>query len=91
VISGFNITIIAALLVGLFSRIFGSGEFDVRRAANFAILGIAIYTILIGCNALLVRLAITKGLALLTTYLGRRQTGLNTLGDVNDTAQCECW
>ena len=80
VISGFNITIIAALLVGLFSRIFGSGEFGVRRAAIFALLGIAIYTILVGADAAVVRAAIMGGLALFATLLGRRQTGLNTLG-----------
>ena len=80
VISGFNITIIAALLVGLFSRIFGSGEFGVRRAAIFALLGIAVYTILVGADAAVVRAAIMGGLSLFATLLGRRQTGLNTLG-----------
>ena len=82
VISGFNITIIAALLVGLFSRIFGSGEFGVRRAAIFALLGIAVYTILVGADAAVVRAAIMGGLSLFATLLGRRQTGLNTLGQV---------
>ena len=79
VISGFNITIIAALLVGLFSRLFGSGEFGVRRAAIFALLGIALYTILVGADAAVVRAAIMGGLALFATLLGRRQAGLNTL------------
>jgi len=82
VISGFNITIISALLVALFSRIFGGGEFGVRRAAIFALLGIALYTILVGGDAAVVRAAIMGGLALLATLLGRRQVGLNTLAVV---------
>ena len=82
VISGFNITIIAALLVGLFSRMFGSGEFGVRRAAVFALLGIAIYTILVGADAAVVRAAIMGSLALFATLVGRRQVGLNTLAIV---------
>jgi len=65
--------------VGLFSRLFGSGEFGVRRAVIFALLGIAIYTILVGADAAVVRAAIMGGLALFATLLGRRQTGLNTL------------
>jgi competence protein ComEC len=79
VISGFNITIIAAMLVALFSRIFGGGEFGVRKAAVFALLGIAVYTILVGADAAVVRAAIMGGLALFATLLGRRQAGLNTL------------
>ena len=65
--------------MGLFSRLFGSGEFGVRRAAVFALLGIALYTILVGADAAVVRAAIMGGLALFATLLGRRQAGLNTL------------
>ncbi|MFN2214253.1 MAG: ComEC/Rec2 family competence protein [Anaerolineales bacterium] len=79
VISGFNITIIAGLLMALFSRLFGSGEFGVRWAAIFALLGIALYTILVGADAAVVRAAIMGGLALFATLVGRRQVGLNTL------------
>jgi len=79
VISGFNITIIAAMLVALFSRIFGGGEFGVRKAAVFALLGITVYTVLVGADAAVVRAAIMGGLALFATLLGRRQAGLNTL------------
>ena len=82
VISGFNITIVSALLVSLFSRIFGAGELGVRRAAVFALLGIAVYTLLVGADAAVVRAAIMGGLALFATLLGRRQTGLNTLAIV---------
>jgi competence protein ComEC len=63
----------------LFSRLFGAGEFGVRRAAIFALLGIALYTILVGADAAVVRAAIMGGMALFATLLGRRQAGLNTL------------
>ncbi len=42
VISGFNITIIVGLLVGVFNRIFGGGQFGVRRAAIMG--GTAVFT-----------------------------------------------
>jgi competence protein ComEC len=82
VISGFNITIIAALLVGVFSRIFGRGQFGVRRAAVVALLGIAVYTILVGADAAVVRAAIMGGTAMFASLVGRRQDGLNTLAVV---------
>ena len=82
VISGFNITIIAGLLVGVFSRLFGSGQFGIRRAAVFALIGIAIYTILVGADAAVVRAAIMGGLAIFASLVGRRQAGLNTLAVV---------
>ncbi|MGW8225629.1 MAG: ComEC/Rec2 family competence protein [Anaerolineales bacterium] len=69
----------AGLLMALFSRLFGSGEFGVRWAAVFALLGIALYTILVGADAAVVRAAIMGGLALFATLVGRRQVGLNTL------------
>jgi competence protein ComEC len=65
--------------MALFSRLFGSGEFGVRWAAVFALLGIALYTILVGADAAVVRAAIMGGLALFATLVGRRQVGLNTL------------
>jgi competence protein ComEC len=79
---GLNITIIAALLVGLFSRILGAGEFGVRRAALFALLGIAVYTILVGADSAVIRAAIMGSLTLFAALLGRRQAGLNTLAIV---------
>jgi competence protein ComEC len=82
VISGFNITIIAGLLVGVFSRVFGGGQFGVRRAAVFALLGIAVYTILVGADAAVVRAAIMGGTAVFASLVGRRQDGLNTLAVV---------
>ncbi len=73
-ISGFNIAIIAALFVTFFSRILGP-----RRGVWVAIAGIALYTILVGAEASVVRAAIMGGLGLFARQVGRRQTALNTL------------
>lgn len=73
-ISGFNIAIIAGLFVILFSRLFGA-----RRGPWLAIAGIALYTILVGADAAVVRAAIMGGLGLFARQVGRRQTALNTL------------
>jgi len=76
-ISGFNITIIAALFVLLFDRLLGP-----RRGALVAILGIALYTFLVGASASVIRAALMGGLALFARQVGRRQDGLNTLAFV---------
>ncbi|MBU2611467.1 MAG: ComEC/Rec2 family competence protein, partial [Chloroflexi bacterium] len=73
-ISGFNITIIAALLVTVFNRLLGP-----RRGALAAVIGIALYTLLVGADAAVVRAAFMGGLALFARQVGRRQDGLNTL------------
>jgi competence protein ComEC len=73
-ISGFNITIIAGLFVAFFSRFFGP-----RKGALFAVLGIALYTSMVGADAAVVRAAIMGGLALFARQIGRRQDGLITL------------
>ncbi|PJF23983.1 MAG: hypothetical protein CUN53_20140, partial [Phototrophicales bacterium] len=73
-ISGFNISIIAALFVTFFSRFLGE-----RRGRLLAILGIALYTFLVGADAAVVRAAIMGTLALLARQVGRRQMALNTL------------
>jgi competence protein ComEC len=73
-ISGFNIAIIAGLFFTLFSRMFGQ-----LRGSIVAILGIALYTFLVGADAAVVRAAIMGGLALLIRLLGRRNDGLNAL------------
>lgn len=73
-ISGFNITIIAGLFASFFGRIFNP-----RRAAMAAALGIAIYTILVGADAAVLRAALMGGLSLFARQVGRRQHGLNTL------------
>jgi len=73
-ISGFNIAIIAGLFFTLFSRVLGQ-----LRGSIVAILGIALYTFLVGADAAVVRAAIMGGLALTIRLLGRRNDGLNAL------------
>jgi competence protein ComEC len=73
-ISGFNIAIIAALFVTFFSRILGP-----RHGTWAAVVGIALYTILVGADAAVVRAAIMGGLGLFARQVGRRQTAINTL------------
>jgi competence protein ComEC len=73
-ISGFNIAIIAGLFFALFSRLFGQ-----LRGSILAILGIALYTVLVGADAAVVRAAIMGGIALTVRQLGRRNDGLNAL------------
>ena len=73
-ISGFNISIIAGIFFAFFSRIFGD-----RRGTFFAILGIALYTFIVGADASVVRAALMGSLALFARQVGRRQTALNTL------------
>lgn len=76
-ISGFNISIIAAIFIAVFGRVFGQ-----RRGNLLAILGIALYTFLVGADAAVVRAAIMGTLSLLARQVGRRQFGLNTLAFV---------
>lgn len=73
-ISGFNIAIIAGLFFTLFSRLFGQ-----LRGSIVAILGIALYTLLVGADAAVVRAAIMGGISLTARQLGRRNDGLNAL------------
>ncbi len=73
-ISGFNITIVAGLFATFFGRLL-----DPRRGAVAAAFGIAIYTLLVGADAAVVRAAIMGGLSLFARQVGRRQHGLNTL------------
>ena len=73
-ISGFNIAILAGLFVLLFSRLLGR-----RKGAIAAVLGITVYTVLVGATASVVRAAIMGILAIFARQTGRRQNGLNTL------------
>jgi len=73
-ISGFNISIIAGIFFAFFSRFLGD-----RRGAIVAILGIALYTVLVGADAAVVRAAVMGSLALFAKQVGRRQVALNTL------------
>lgn len=76
-ISGFNIAIVAAVLVGLFSRFFGK-----QVGALLAVLGILFYTLLVGADPSVVRAAIMGTLSLLAAQVGRRNLALNTLAVV---------
>ncbi len=69
-ISGFNITLVAGLLVTLFGRALGP-----RRGAALAALGIGAYTILVGADAAVVRAALMGGLSLLAQQLSLTPTG----------------
>jgi len=73
-ISGFNIAIIAGLFFTLFSRILGQ-----VRGSIAAILGIALYTFLVGADAAVVRAAVMGGLSLTIRQFGRRNDGLSAL------------
>ena len=73
-ISGFNIAIIAAIFVTLFSRFFGK-----RWGAVLAVLSIAFYTVLVGASPSVVRAAIMGTLSILAGQIGRRNLALNML------------
>ena len=74
-ISGFNIAIIAGLFGRLFTRWFGA-----RRGAWAALAGIAVYTVLVGAEASVVRAALMAGLVILAQRLGRQNDALAALG-----------
>jgi len=73
-ISGFNIAIIAAIFITLFSRFFGK-----RWGPLLAILAIAFYTVLVGASPSVVRAAIMGTLSILAGQAGRRNLALNML------------
>ncbi len=77
VISGFNITILAGLFSTIFGRLLGRW-----RGALLATIMIALYTILVGAEAAVVRAALMGGLSLYACQLGRRQAGINSLAFV---------
>jgi competence protein ComEC len=76
-ISGFNFAIVASLFAVAFSRLLGRW-----RGMLAAFLGIALYAILAGASAAVVRAAIMGGLSVFASQIGRRQHGLNTLAFV---------
>jgi competence protein ComEC len=73
-ISGFNIAIIAGIFFALFSRVLGQ-----LRGSILAILGIALYTFMVGADAAVVRAALMGGLSLTARQFGRRNDGFNAL------------
>jgi competence protein ComEC len=68
-ISGFNIAILAGLFVLLFSRLLGQ-----RKGAVVAVIGITVYTLLVGATASVVRAAIMGGLAIFARQTGGART-----------------
>ena len=74
VISGFNITIVAGLLMLLFGRLLGD-----RWGALSALAGIALYTVFVGANPPVVRAAFMGGIYVLGVSLGRQSTAIVSL------------
>jgi competence protein ComEC len=75
VISGFNITIVSALMMATIGQLLS----DRRLAAGIAIAGVVVYTILVGADAAVVRAAIMGIVALFGLMVGRTGLALNTL------------
>jgi len=73
-ISGFNITLIANIIIALSRRLFGT-----RRGLWVAAAGISLYTVLVGADAAVVRAAVMGGLALAARYWGRDALGFASL------------
>ena len=73
-ISGFNMTIIASLLIYLFSRMFRP-----FIGVLVAIIGIAIYSVFVDGSASVIRAAIMASTAAIGHLIGRRQSGLHAL------------
>ena len=71
-ISGFNMTIVAGLFSRFFSRVLSQ-----RQGALAAVIGISLYTLLVGADAAVVRAAVMGGLSIFAGQIGRRQHGLN--------------
>jgi competence protein ComEC len=67
------VSIVAAAFAYLSERLLG--RFAPRRAAFVAIVGIGLYTLLVGANAPVVRAAIMGSLAVLARLVGRRAFG----------------
>jgi competence protein ComEC len=73
-ISGFNITIMAAVAIYFFGRVFGS-----RRGLWLAGAVIILYTLFVGADASVVRAAIMGSLALFARFIGRQTQALASL------------
>ena len=74
VISGANLTIIAALFSRVFGRLLGK-----RRAFWFTMGGIGLYVLLVGAEPAVARAALMAGLYLTALYLGRQATAYVSL------------
>lgn len=76
-ISGFNISILAALFSSVFYRLFGP-----RKGALATASTLCVYVVLCGASPSVVRAAIMGGLGLFASLVGRRQVGINSLAFV---------
>ncbi len=76
-ISGFNISILAALFSTFYFRLFG-----IRKGVLATTITLFIYVILTGASPSVVRAAIMGSLGLLASLVGRRQNGINSLAFV---------
>ncbi len=74
VISGSNVAIIAGVLIALFVRVIGR-----RRAFVPVVLGIVLYTLLVGADSAVTRAAIMGIFYAWATYLGRQSTAVVSL------------
>src|SRR5262249_3223453 len=73
-ISGFNITILLGVFLVVARPLLGQ-----RGSVIVAIVGVVLYTLLVGAGASVVRAAIMSTLALIAGRVGRQAWGLNTL------------
>lgn len=73
-ISGFNVSLIAGVLSKLAQRTVGA-----RSATWVVIFGLAIYTLLVGAGASVVRAAIMGALSVVALHYGRQNDALNAL------------
>jgi competence protein ComEC len=76
-ISGFNISILAALFSSVYYRLLGA-----RKGAIATTLALFVYVILCGASPSVVRAAIMGSLGLFASLVGRRQVGINSLAFV---------
>ena len=76
-ISGFNFAIVASLFASFFGWLLGRW-----RGMLAAFTGIAVYALLAGAGAGVIRAAVMGSLSVFAVQLGRRQNGLNSLAFV---------
>lgn len=81
-ISGFNMSVLAALLISLFGRFLPRGWTALTAAVT-----IAFYTLLVGGNPAVVRAAIMSSLALFGRLIGRGSSGVTPLA-LSAAAMC---
>lgn len=74
VISGSNISLVVALLLLVGQRLIGR-----KRATWLALVGVALYTVMVGADAAVVRAAVMGGLYVFALQLGRPNATRNTL------------